>query len=68
MKKLLFGFLFSSILLFACRNGETKKVSTNPESVEKIEQLEQESEIMEETVNEIKQKEAALEKALKELE
>ncbi len=68
MKKLIPTLFLALLFLVACRNGEDKKATTTTENTAEIEQIEQESEILENTTKEIEQKEAALEKALKELE
>ena len=68
MKKILLPlFLMLTIFLFACRNGADKKASTAEVEIN-VEQIEQESKSLEETAQEIENKEAALEAALKELE
>ncbi len=68
MKKLIPTLFLAFLFLVSCRNGEDKKATTTTANTAEIEQIEQESEVLENTAKEIEQKEAALEKALKELE
>lgn len=68
MKNLLITCLFSVLLFSACRSGEEKKVVNTTETPTQIEQVEQESEILENTANEIDTKAAALEDALNDLD
>lgn len=67
MKNLALALLFISIF-FACRNGENKKANATETQPINIEQVEKESEDLEQTADEIEAKSKALEAALKELD
>lgn len=68
MKNLLFIGILSFFLCTACRSGEEKKVVNATETPAQIEQVEQESKVLENTANEIDTKAAALEDALNDLD
>lgn len=68
MKNLLSVLLFTVLLASACRNGADKKAVSTIETPAQIEQVEQESEVLEKTAKEIEAKAEALDAALNELD
>jgi len=69
IKNILIPCLIFIGLLTACRNGSTKNATeATADTTEQVEQLEESSEELEEVSDDIEAKEAALERALKELD
>ena len=69
IKNILVPCLMVLGLMTACRGGEAKKAAeVTTETKEQVEKLEESSEVLDATSEDIKAKEAALESALKELD